>query len=192
MSSSGFYSTPKIKFNKKKFTGRPFYYFCYGAAVSEVTIDTLTGENVLERVDIVHDAGNTINPSLELGQIEGGFIRGQGWLTMEEVKWKNNGEITTFSPSTYKIPAVNDVPKEFNVEIFKDGNNKENVVNKSKTTGEPPLMLAMSVFFAIKDAISSVVNYQKIPNLNAPATPVNILMSIKEIKNKEKNGFYGE
>ena len=187
LSSSGFYSTPKIKFNKKKFTGRPFYYFCYGAAVSEVTIDTLTGENVLERVDIVHDAGNTINPSLELGQIEGGFIQGQGWLTMEEVKWKNNGEITTFSPSTYKIPAVNDVPKEFNVEIFKDGNNKENVVNKSKTTGEPPLMLAMSVFFAIKDAISSVVNYQKIPNLNAPATPESILMSIKEIKNRKKN-----
>tara|TARA_B100001029_G_scaffold176738_1_gene180184 strand:- start:160 stop:2469 length:2310 start_codon:yes stop_codon:yes gene_type:complete len=187
LSSSGFYSTPKIKFNKKKFTGRPFYYFCYGAAVSEVIIDTLTGENVLERVDIVHDAGNTINPSLELGQIEGGFIQGQGWLTMEEVKWKNNGEITTFSPSTYKIPAVSDIPKEFNVEIFKDGNNKENVVNKSKTTGEPPLMLAMSVFFAIKDAISSVVNYQKIPNLNAPATPESILMSIKEIKNRKKN-----
>ena len=189
LSSSGFYSTPKIKFNKKKFMGRPFYYFCYGAAVSEVTIDTFTGENVLERVDIVHDAGNTINPSLELGQIEGGFVQGQGWLTMEEVKWKDNGEITTFSPSTYKIPAASDIPKEFNVEIFKDGSNKENVVNKSKTTGEPPLMLAMSVFFAIKDAIASVTNYEKIPNLNAPATPENILMSIKEIK---KNGSYGE
>ena len=189
LSSSGFYSTPKIKFNKEKFIGRPFYYFCYGAAVSEVTIDTLTGENVLEKVDIVHDAGNTINPSLELGQIEGGFVQGQGWLTMEEVKWKDNGEITTFSPSTYKIPAVSDIPKEFNVEIFKDGNNKENVVNKSKTTGEPPLMLAMSVFFAIKDAIASVGNYKKIPNLNAPATPENILMSIKKIK---KNRSYGE
>ena len=189
LSSSGFYSTPKIKFNKKKFMGRPFYYFCYGAAVSEVTIDTFTGENALERVDIVHDAGNTINPSLELGQIEGGFVQGQGWLTMEEVKWKDNGEITTFSPSTYKIPAASDIPKEFNVEIFKDGSNKENVVNKSKTTGEPPLMLAMSVFFAIKDAIASVTNYEKIPNLNAPATPENILMSIKEIK---KNGSYGE
>jgi len=184
LSSSGFYSTPKIKFNKKKFIGRPFYYFCYGAAVSEVTIDTLTGENVLERVDILHDAGNTINPSLELGQIEGGFVQGQGWLTMEEVKWNSNGQITTFSPSTYKIPAASDMPKEFNVEIFKDGINKESVVNKSKTTGEPPLMLAMSVFFAIKDAIASISNYKKIPILNSPATPESILISIKKLNSK--------
>ena len=123
LSSSGFYSTPKIKFNKKKFTGRPFYYFCYGAAVSEVTIDTLTGENILERVDILHDAGNAINPAIEFGQIEGGFVQGQGWLTMEEVKWNDNGKITTFSPSTYKIPAVSDIPKKFNVEIYKEGKN---------------------------------------------------------------------
>jgi Xanthine dehydrogenase, molybdopterin-binding subunit B len=102
LSSSGFYSTPKINFDKKKFRGRPFYYFCYGAAVSEVTIDTLTGENVLERVDILHDAGKPINPALELGQIEGGFVQGQGWLTIEELNWKSNGQITTFSPSTYK------------------------------------------------------------------------------------------
>ena len=184
LSSSGFYSTPKIKFNKKTFKGRPFYYFCYGAAVSEVTIDTLTGENKLDRVDILHDAGNTINPSLELGQIEGGFVQGQGWLTMEEVKWKPNGQITTCSPSTYKIPAVSDIPSKFNVDIFKEGMNKEEVVNKSKTTGEPPLMLAMSVFFAIKDAISSVGEYKIIPNLNAPATPENILNSINKIKRK--------
>ncbi len=182
LSSTGFYSTPKIKFNKKKFTGRPFYYFCYGAAVSEVTIDTLTGENILERVDILHDAGNAINPAIEFGQIEGGFVQGQGWLTMEEVKWNDNGKITTFSPSTYKIPAVNDIPKKFNVEIYKEGKNVEDVVNKSKTTGEPPLMLAMSVFFAIKDAISSVSNYKKIPKLDAPATAENILLSIKAIK----------
>ena len=182
LSSSGFYSTPKIKFNKKKFTGRPFYYFCYGAAVSEVTIDTLTGENIIERVDILHDAGNAINPAIEFGQIEGGFVQGQGWLTMEEVKWNDNGKITTFSPSTYKIPAVSDIPKKFNVEIYKEGKNVEDVVNKSKTTGEPPLMLAMSVFFAIKDAISSVSNYKKIPKLDAPATAENILLSIKELK----------
>ncbi len=112
LSSSGFYSTPKINFDKKKFRGRPFYYFCYGAAVSEVTIDTLTGENVLERVDILHDAGKPINPALELGQIEGGFVQGQGWLTIEELNWKSNGQITTFSPSTYKIPAVSDIPKK--------------------------------------------------------------------------------
>jgi xanthine dehydrogenase large subunit len=183
LSSNGFYSTPKINFNKKKFYGRPFLYFCYGAAVTEVTIDTLTGENIIDKVDILHDAGNAINPDLEFGQIEGGFVQGQGWLTMEEVNWKNNGKITTFSPSTYKIPAVSDIPKKFNVEIYKDGKNKEKVINKAKTTGEPPLMLAMSVFFAIKDAIASTSNYKKIPELNAPATPEKILLSINSMKN---------
>ena len=181
LSSSGFYSTPKINFDKKKFKGRPFYYFCYGAAVSEVTIDTLTGENKVDRVDIIHDAGNAINPALELGQIEGGFVQGQGWLTMEEVVWDNDGKLKTFSPSTYKIPAVNDTPNEFNVEIFKNGSNVEKVVNKQKTTGEPPLMLAMSVFFAIKDAIASISHYKKIPELDAPATPEKILMSINKL-----------
>jgi len=184
LSSSGFYSTPKIRFNNNKFYGRPFLYFCYGAAVSEVIIDTLTGENKILRVDILHDAGRAINPAIELGQIEGGFVQGAGWLTMEEVKWKTNGQITTHSPSTYKIPAVNDMPKNFNVEIFKDGKNRENVVNKSKTSGEPPLMLSMSVFFAIKDAISSVGNYDITPVINAPATPENILMSINKLKAK--------
>ena len=183
LSSSGFYSTPKINFNKKTFKGRPFYYFCYGAAVTEVTIDTLTGESVLDRVDILQDAGNAINPALEHGQIEGGFVQGQGWLTMEEVIWGEDGKIKTFSPSTYKIPAVTDIPKTFNVEIYKKGMNVEKVVNKAKTTGEPPLMLAMSVFFAIKDAIASISNYQKIPNLDAPATAEKILLSIKKLKN---------
>ncbi len=184
LSSSGFYTTPKIRFNPKKFHGRPFLYFCYGAAVSEVIIDTLTGENKILRVDILHDAGRAINPAIELGQIEGGFLQGAGWLTMEEVKWKTNGQITTHSPSTYKIPAVNDMPENFIVEIFKEGKNKENVVNKSKTTGEPPLMNAMSVFFAIKDAISSVGNYDITPIINAPATPEKILMSINNLKAK--------
>jgi len=184
LSSSGFYSTPKINFDKKKFYGRPFYYFCYGAAVTEVTIDTLTGENIIDRVDIVHDAGNAINPALELGQIEGGFVQGQGWLTMEEVVWDKYGKLKTFSPSTYKIPAISDTPKRFNVEIFKKGSNVENVVNKQKTTGEPPLMLAMSVFFAIKDAIASLSNYKKAPELDAPATPEKILTSINKLKKK--------
>ena len=183
LSSSGFYSTPNINFDKKNFKGRPFYYFCYGSAVTEVTIDTLTGESILDRVDILQDAGNAINPALEHGQIEGGFVQGQGWLTMEEVIWGNDGKIKTFSPSTYKIPAVTDIPKIFNVEIFKKNLNVEKVVNKAKTTGEPPLMLAMSVFFAIKDAIASISNYQKIPDLNAPATPEKILLSIKKLKN---------
>ena len=163
-------------------------YFCYGASVTEVTVDTLTGENIIDRVDILQDAGKAINPVLELGQIEGGFVQGQGWLTMEEVNWKPNGQITTVSPSTYKIPAASDIPRKFNVEIFKQGKNKENVVNKSKTTGEPPLMLAMSVFYAIKDAIASVGKYKTIPNLDAPATPEKILMSINELKNRINHG----
>ena len=183
LSSSGFYSTPKIHFNDKSFTGRPFLYFCYGAAVSEVLIDTLTGENKILRVDILHDHGKAINPAIEKGQIEGGFVQGAGWLTIEELNWKSNGELTTHSPSTYKIPAVSDMPEKFKVKVFKN-ENRENVVNKSKTTGEPPLMLGMSVFFAIKDAIASVVNHKVIPNLNAPATPEAILLSINNIREK--------
>jgi len=184
LSSSGFYATPKIHFDKKNFKGRPFLYFCYGAAVSEVMIDTLTGENKIIQTDILHDAGKAINPAIELGQIEGGFVQGAGWLTMEEVKWKSNGQITTHSPSTYKIPAVSDMPEKFNVEIFKKGKNIEKVINKSKTTGEPPLMNAMSVFFAIKNAISSIGNYNLNPHLDAPATPEKILMSINQLKRK--------
>jgi len=184
LSSSGFYATPKIHFNKKEFKGRPFLYFAYGAAVSEVMIDSLTGENKIIRTDILHDAGKAINPAIELGQIEGGFVQGAGWLTMEEVNWNSNGELTTHSPSTYKIPAVSDMPEKFYVEIFKKGKNIENVINKSKTTGEPPLMLAMSVFFAIKNAIASTANYNLTPDLNAPATPEKILMSINKLKGK--------
>jgi xanthine dehydrogenase large subunit len=184
LSSSGFYATPKIHFNKEIFQGRPFLYFAYGAAVSEVMIDTLTGENKIVRADILHDAGKAINPAIERGQIEGGFVQGAGWLTMEEVNWKSNGQITTHSPSTYKIPAVSDMPEKFNVEIFKKGKNIENVINKSKTTGEPPLMNAMSVFFAIKNAIASIANYSLTPDIDAPATPERILMSINQIKKK--------
>ena len=136
----------------------------------------------------MQDAGKAINPALELGQIEGGFVQGQGWLTMEEVNWKPNGQITTISPSTYKIPASSDIPKIFNVEIFKQGKNKENVVNKSKTTGEPPLMLAMSVFYAIKDAVASAGEYKVIPKLDAPATPEKILMSLNQLKNRIRYG----
>jgi len=184
LSSTGFYATPKIHFDKKNFTGRPFLYFAYGSAVSEVMIDILTGENKILQADILHDAGKAINPAIELGQIEGGFVQGAGWLTMEEVNWKSNGQLTTHSPSTYKIPGVSDMPEKFNVEIFKNGKNIENVINKSKTTGEPPLMNAMSVFFAIKNAIASIANYNLIPELNAPATPERILMSINKLKSK--------
>ena len=185
--SSGLYKTPKVFRNTETLKVRPFLYLFYGAAVSEVIIDTLTGENKLLQVDILHDVGKSINPSIDLGQIEGGFVQGQGWLTMEEVNWNSNGQITTFSPSTYKIPAVSDVPRKFNIEIFKQGKNKEIVVNKAKTTGEPPLMLAMSVFYAIKDAIASVGKYKITPILDAPATPEKILMSLKELKNRNNH-----
>ena len=139
---------------------------------------------VVDKSPILHDAGKAINPSIELGQIECGFVQGAGWLTMEEVNWKSNGQLTIHSPSTYKIPAVSDMPEKFNVEIFKQGKNIENVINKSKTTGEPPLMNAMSVFFAIKNAIASITNYNFTPELNAPATPERILMSINKLKRK--------
>ena len=182
LSSSGFYSTPRIHFDKNKFQGEPFYYFTYGAAVSEVIIDTLTGENKLTQVDILHDVGKSINKSIDIGQIEGGFIQGMGWLTMEEVKWNNNGQLLTHSPSTYKIPSISDMPSKFNVNLYKNGMNYEKVVNHSKTTGEPPLMLAMSVFFAIKNAISSISDYKISPDLNAPATPEEILLSIDKLK----------
>tara|TARA_Y100000590_G_scaffold97508_1_gene110929 strand:+ start:1709 stop:3991 length:2283 start_codon:yes stop_codon:yes gene_type:complete len=180
LSSSGFYKTPKIHVNKNTLKGRPFLYFCYGASVSEVMIDTLTGEYKLLKVDILHDVGNSINPSIDLGQIEGAFVQGLGWLTSEEVNWNNKGEITTFSPSTYKIPVMNDIPINFNTKIYKQGLNNENVVNKSKAVGEPPLLLALSTYFAIKNAIAYVKKNSKKINLIAPATPENILNSISK------------
>ena len=184
LSSSGFYKTPKIFFDKKNFKGRPFYYFAYGASVSEVIVDTLTGENKLLQVDILQDVGKSINEAIDFGQIEGGFIQGTGWLTIEEVNWNSIGKLTTHSPSTYKIPSVSDMPNKFNVNIFKEGINKEDVVNKSKTTGEPPLMLAMSNFFAIKNAISNISENKNYIQLDAPATPEKILMAIENMKEK--------
>ncbi len=177
LSSSGFYKTPKIYVDKKTLKGRPFLYFCYGAAVSEVIIDTLTGENKLLKVDILHDVGNSINPSIDYGQIEGGFVQGLGWLTSEEISWANNGNLLVHSPSTYKIPVMNDIPINFNTKIHKNKGNTEDTVNKSKAVGEPPLLLALSTFFAIRNAISYAKNNNTV-KLIAPATPENILNSI--------------
>ena len=171
--SSGFYKTPKIFVNKKTLKGRPFLYFSYGAAVSEIIIDTLTGENKLVQVDILHDVGKSINPSIDLGQIEGGFVQGLGWLTTEEVSWYSNGNLSTHSPSTYKIPVSKDIPEKFNVNIYEKGLNNEKTVNRSKAVGEPPLMLALSAFMALKNAVNN-------NNLKAPATPENILMALQE------------
>ena len=178
LSSSGFYKTDKINVNTKTLQGRPFLYFTYGAAVTEVIIDKLTGENKILQVDIIHDVGNSINKRIDKGQIEGGYIQGLGWLTTEEVSWKSNGILTTHSPSTYKIPTAGETPFKFNVEIYDRGFNKEKVINRSKAVGEPPFMLAISSFIALKDAVYNANKGKNSENLIAPATAENILKSL--------------
>ena len=178
LSSTGFYRTPKIDFDWARASGRPFYYFAYGAAVSEVELDTLTGEHRMRRVDILHDAGRSLNPAIDRGQIEGGFIQGAGWLTSEELWWDETGALRTHSPSTYKIPTDGDIPGIFNVYIWQDGCNREPTIYRSKAVGEPPLMLAISVHSAICQAIASLTGHQ--PELDAPATPERVLMSIRK------------
>src|SRR5437016_3811600 len=182
LSATGFYRTPKIGYDRKTWRGMPFYYFCYGAAVSEVAIDTLTGENRLLRVDILHDVGRSLNPAIDLGQIEGGFIQGMGWLTMEELWWNDKGKLMTHAPSTYKIPVASDVPPVFNVGIYESGINAEDSIFRSKAVGEPPVMLAISVHHAIKDAIASLVDYHASPRLNTPATAEEILHCVEELR----------
>lgn len=183
--SDGFYATPKLHWDRSAMHGRPFLYFAYGAAVSEVVIDTLTGESKLLRVDLLHDAGNSINPAIDIGQIEGGFIQGMGWLTTEELWWNDNGKLMTHSPSTYKIPAVNDCPADFRVALFKNSN-VEDTIFRSKAVGEPPLLLALSVFFAIRDAIASVSDYRINPSLHAPATCEAILTAVDAVRSGAK------
>ncbi|MBT8057568.1 MAG: xanthine dehydrogenase molybdopterin binding subunit [Gammaproteobacteria bacterium] len=177
LSSTGFYRTPKIHFDWATASGRPFYYFAYGAAVTEIELDTLTGEHRMRRVDILHDAGRSLNPAIDRGQIEGGFIQGAGWLTSEELWWDESGALRTDSPSTYKIPTAGDMPGIFNVEIWQEGRNREPTIYRSKAVGEPPLMLAISVHSAICQAIASVTG--RLPDLDAPATPERVLMSIR-------------
>ena len=182
LSATGYYRTPKIHYDAATYAGRPFYYFAYGAAVSEVMIDTLTGENKVTAVDILHDAGKSLNPSIDLGQIEGGFIQGMGWLTTEELYFDDEGALKTHAPSTYKIPACSDRPEKFNMRIFDAGENVEDTIFKSKAVGEPPLMLAISVFNALADAVSSVSGYALYPDLDAPATPERILMAVQKMQ----------
>ncbi len=176
--SDGFYKTPDLHWDPTTLTGRPFYYFAYGAAASEVVIDTLTGEWKLLRTDLLHDAGNSINPAIDIGQVEGGFVQGMGWLTMEELCWNEQGRLTTHAPSTYKIPAISDCPDQFNTALF-DNPNVEDTIMRSKAVGEPPLLLGFSVFFALRDAIASVANGQVSPPLNAPATCEAILDAVE-------------
>jgi len=181
--ATGYYRTPNIHWDVKTNTGRPFYYFAYGAAVSEVEIDGFTGTFRLRQVDIVHDVGESLNPLIDLGQIEGGFVQGMGWLTMEELVWDDEGRLRTFSPSTYKIPTVGEIPEKFNVSLLERAP-QNGVIYGSKAVGEPPLMLAISVREAIREAIAAFGERAEYVPLALPATPEAILMAIERIKNE--------
>jgi len=181
LSVTGFYMTPEIKYDFATLTGHAFYYYCYGASVSEVEIDTRTGEWWLKAVDIVHDAGKSINPAIDKGQIEGGYVQGMGWLTMEECIWDKKGKFLTHGPSTYKIPVAGDIPEHFNVTLF-DGSNLKPTPFYSKAVGEPPLMLALSTFFALRDAVSASADHKTVVHMSAPATPEKILMTCEKAK----------
>jgi len=183
LSATGFYKTPGIFYDRELGRGNPFYYYAYGMAVSEVEVDVLTGESKLLQTDILHDVGDSLNEEIDIGQIEGGFIQGVGWVTTEEIKWDKNGHLLTHSPDTYKIPTVNDIPDIFNVELL-SGYPNIGTIRKSKAVGEPPLMLAFSVWLAIKDAVSAVGNHEFEPAFSLPATAEVVLLSIEEIKKK--------
>ena len=182
LSAAGFYKTPKIHWDRDKGEGRPFYYFAYGASCSEVSIDTLTGEYVVERTDILHETGRSLNRIIDLGQIEGGFVQGMGWLTTEELVWDDKGRLRTHAPSTYKIPLASDRPKILNVTLADWPEANEPTVHRSKAVGEPPFMLAMSVFHALSDAVASVGGHKVFPALDAPATPERVLMAVERVK----------
>jgi xanthine dehydrogenase large subunit len=185
--SDGFYATPGLSWNKETMQGRPFFYFAYGAAVSEVVVDTLTGEWRLLAAHVLHDAGDSLNPAIDLGQVEGGFIQGMGWLTMEELVWHPNdgspraGMLLTHAPSTYKIPTANDCPAVFDVRLWQRGNVAD-TIHRSKATGEPPLLLPFSVFFAIRDAVSAAGGHRVDPPLAAPATSEAILRAVAAVQ----------
>ncbi|WP_372824265.1 xanthine dehydrogenase molybdopterin binding subunit [Polaromonas sp.] len=175
--SDGFYRTPKIHYDKTTLTGRPFYYFSYGAACSEVAIDTLTGESRVLKIDILHDVGTSINPALDIGQIEGGFVQGMGWLTTEQLVWNDKGYLATHAPSTYKIPATGDIPEHFKVDLWPEANREDNV-GGSKAVGEPPFMLAISVYEALREAVGSVKGEGQLVAMTAPATAENVLLAL--------------
>ncbi|MCY0150460.1 xanthine dehydrogenase molybdopterin binding subunit [Hoeflea sp. G2-23] len=182
LSAAGFYKTPDIHWDRAAGKGRPFYYFAYGAAVSEVSIDTLTGEYQVDRVDVLHDTGRSLNPALDIGQIEGAFVQGMGWLTTEELWWDDKGRLRTHAPSTYKIPLASDRPKIFNVKLADWAENREPTVRRSKAVGEPPFMLPISVLEALGMAVASIADYKVSPRLDAPATPERVLMAVERLK----------
>jgi xanthine dehydrogenase molybdopterin-binding subunit B len=183
LSTTGYYRTPLLNWDKNLGSGRPFNYFAYGMAISEVRLDILTGSHKILRTDILHDVGDSLNPHIDMGQIQGGFIQGVGWCTTEECKWDNDGRLLNHSPDTYKIPTISDIPEIFHVNLLKNKFNP-NAIRKSKAVGEPPLMLAISVWLAIKDAISAIFDHKKEPVLPVPATNENILLSIENLKSQ--------
>ena len=178
LSSTGHYATPEIHWDRPSGKGMPFFYFAYGAACSEVLIDTMTGEMKVTRVDILHDVGHSMNPAIDIGQIEGGFVQGMGWLTTEELVFDAQGVLRTHAPSTYKIPCASDVPEDFRVALYNSKGNVSDTIYRSKAVGEPPLMLSISVWCAVMDAVASV-KPGVVPKLNAPATPENILRAVQ-------------
>ncbi|KQZ54478.1 aldehyde oxidase [Rhizobium sp. Root149] len=182
LSAAGFYKTPKIHWDRAAGKGRPFYYFAYGAACSEVSIDTLTGEYLVDRTDILHDVGKSLNPAIDIGQVEGAFVQGMGWLTTEELWWDTKGRLRTHAPSTYKIPLASDRPKIFNVKLAEWSENKEATIGRSKAVGEPPFMLGISVLEALSMAVASIADYTVCPRLDAPATPERVLMAVERLK----------
>ncbi|VDZ63508.1 Nicotinate dehydrogenase medium molybdopterin subunit [Serratia odorifera] len=175
LASTGYYRTPKIFYDRDKAAGHPFYYFAYGAACAEVLIDTLTGEYRLLRADILHDVGDSLNPAIDIGQVEGGFVQGMGWLTSEELVWDEQGSLLTNGPASYKIPAIGDVPADLRVRLLENRQNPQDTVFHSKAVGEPPFMLGISVWCAIKDAVASLADYRVQPLIDAPATPERVL-----------------
>ena len=184
LSSTGFYRTPKIHWDAATCTGRPFFYFTYGAAAAEVALDTLTGELRVLRAELLQDCGNSLNPAIDRGQIEGAFVQGMGWLTAEELWWDAAGRLGTHGPSTYKIPGSRDVPPVFNTRLLEDAPNREATVMRSKAVGEPPLMLALSVWLAIRDAVASVGPVGAKVELDAPATPSRVLTAVERVRGR--------
>ena len=182
LSSTGFYRTPKIFYDREKANGTPFYYYSFGMSCSEVIIDTLTGEYKVLRADILHDVGDSLNPRIDIGQIEGGFLQGMGWLTMEELVWNDTGKLMTSNPMSYKIPAMTDMPNDFRVKLVENRKNPEDTVYHSKAVGEPPFMLAISVWCALKNAVASIDDYQSQVTLNAPATPEAVMWAAQHMQ----------
>ncbi|GGB34734.1 xanthine dehydrogenase molybdopterin binding subunit [Oceanisphaera marina] len=182
LSSTGFYRTPKIFYDHATGSGSPFYYFAYGAACAEVVIDTLTGEYKILRADLLHDVGDSLNPAIDIGQVEGAFVQGVGWLTTEELVWNDDGKLMTNGPAGYKIPAVADMPIDFRTTLVENRKNPEDTVFHSKAVGEPPFMLGISVWCALKDAVASVSNYKKYPHIDSPATPERVLWAVEQMQ----------